>query len=133
MSNINDFTLSQENVILPYYDNPELEKELKEEITNEKITENFKKLINLNNEFLQLYSDLLINNKNNFLGLCKKYNKKPFYYYICGNLINICIDVVEYKFNELIKKKNDKRIDLTKYKLDKYFNEKQFEKIITTL
>ena len=133
MSNINEYTLSQENDFLPYYDNNELEKELKEEITNEKITENFKKLINLNNEFLQLYSDLLINNKNNFLGLCKKYNKKPFYYYICGNLINICIDVVEYKFNELIKKKNDKRIDLTKYKLDKYFNEKQFEKIIATL
>ena len=130
---MSDFSLSQENVILPYFDNPELEKELKEEITNEKITENFKKLINLNNEFLQLYSDLLINNKNNFLGLCKKYNKKPFYYYICGNLINLCIDIIEYKFNELIKKKNEKRIDLTKYKLDKYFNEKQFEKIITTL
>ena len=133
MSNINDYSLSQENLKLPFYDNPELEKELKNEITNEKISENFKNVKNLNNEFLQLYSDLLINNNNNFLGLCIKYNKKPFYYYICGNLINLCTEVIEYKFNELIKKKNENRIDLTKYKLEKYFNQKQFEKILKGL
>ena len=91
------YSTSNENIKYGTFGNTKMENEIYQEITYEILENDINNFLSNIDSFLTQYEQLLIENNQKYIELCKEFNKKSLYYYIIVYYINKLSKEIHYK------------------------------------
>ena len=116
------YQLTTNNIKFPSYNNPELEQKLLEPVTDEVFKNDLNLLYSKQNDLLSSYSNIIKSNINSINQLSLSYKKKTYDYILLIKAIKYLTSVLINKSSPSIKEEE--------IKIDDFFNNEEFKKLI---